>query len=69
MATAHARDAARTVAAAYQALARTHWCMAAMVLDVMTGGMRIVRTGAARIEMDLRLGGAHGAENECEADE
>ena len=67
MAAAHARDAARAVAAAHQALAWT-WRMGAM-LDDVARGMRIVRAIAAGIEMDLGLGAAHGAESQRERDE
>ena len=67
MAAAHARDAARAVAAAHQALARTRW-MGAMLYDVARC-VRIVRAIAAGIEMDLGLGAAHGAESQRECNE
>lgn len=60
VAAAHARDAARAVAATHEAW--THRAMRTMGIDVAHGRMRIVRAIAAGIEMDLRLGGADGAE-------
>lgn len=67
MAAAHARDAARAVAATHEA--RTHRAMRTMRIDVAHGRMRIVRAIAAGIEMDLRLGGADGAEYERDGGE
>lgn len=66
MATAHARNAARAVAAAYQALTRAGWMGTMLLLDRMSCRLWIVRAIAARIEMDLGLGGAHGTEDECD---
>jgi hypothetical protein len=43
--------------------------MRAMGIDVAHGRMRIVRAIAAGIEMDLRLGGADGAEDQRDGDE
>ena len=70
MSTAHARNAAGTVAATHKALARAHRRMRAMRrLDVASGRFRIVRPIAAGIEMNLGLGGAEGAENQRDCDE
>ena len=66
MATAHARDAARAVAAANQALTRARWMGAMLLLDRMSCRLWIVRSIAAGIEMDLGLGGADGTEDECD---
>ena len=65
MATAHARNAARAVAATHQALTRAHWRMGAMrLLDLVLSRMRIVRAIAAGIKINLGLGSAHGAEDQ-----
>lgn len=69
MPTAHARNPARAVTATYQALARAHWRMDALRLDVLPGRFRIVRAITTGIEMDLGLGGADGAENQRDCDE
>lgn len=68
MAAAQARDAARAVAAAHDALMRARRPMDALVL--LDGGLRrtrIFRAIAAGIEIDLGMGGTHGAENERRA--
>lgn len=64
MSAAHARDAARAVAAAYQAFTRARRVGALVPLDGVAGGLRIVRAVAAGVEMDLGLGGADGAEQQ-----
>ena len=65
MPTAHARNAARAVAATYQALTRAHCRMGAMLLlERMLRGTRVVRAIAAGIEIHLGLGGADGAEDQ-----
>jgi hypothetical protein len=69
VATAHAGNAARAVAATHEALARTYWRVGAMLLDRVAGRTRIVRAIAAGIEMDLGLGGAQGAEHQCDGNE
>jgi hypothetical protein len=69
MATAHACNAARTVAATHQVQSRAHRRMGAMLpFDVVVGGPWIVRAIAAGIEIDLGLGSAHGADGQrdCE---
>lgn len=61
--TAHARNAARTVAATHQALTG----MGAMLLvDLMPGRVRIVWTIAAGIEIHLGLGGTDRTEDQAE---
>lgn len=70
MAAAHARDAARAVAATHQALTWAFRSMAAMLLHFnVAGGVRIVWAIAAGIEMDLGLGGADRAKHQCDCDE
>ena len=69
MAAAHARDAARAVAAADQAFTWARRMGALVPLDGVAGGLRIVRAVAAGVEMDLGLGGAHGAEQQSNSNE
>jgi hypothetical protein len=69
MAAAHAGNAARTIAATDQALARAWRMGAVLLLHHMAGRVRIVRTIAAGIEMDLGLGGAHGTEHQRDGNE
>jgi hypothetical protein len=65
MATAHARNAARAVAATHQALTRAHRLMGAMLLlDVVLSRLRIFWAIAAGIEINLGVGCAHGAEDQ-----
>jgi hypothetical protein len=65
---AHACDAARAVAAAYQAFTRARRMGALVLRNGVAGSLRIVRTVAAGVEMDLGLGGAHGAEQQGDGD-
>jgi hypothetical protein len=69
MPAAKARKAARAVAAAHHALTRTRRMGALMPLDSVPGRLRIVRTIAAGIEVDLGLGSAQGAEGQRKGDE
>lgn len=69
MATAHARDAARAVAATDQALTRARWMGAMLLLHHVARSLWIVRSIAAGIEMYLGLGGADGTKNECDCNE
>ena len=64
MATAHARNAARAVAATHQALTRARRLMGTLLLDVVAGRLRIFRAIAAGIEIHLGVRSAHGAEDQ-----
>lgn len=65
MAAACRRRAMRAVAATHDWCAVAAWRMAAVIIDAVHGGAWIVRVGAAGIEVDLGLGGAHGAKRQC----
>ena len=65
MATAHARNAARAVAATHKALTRAHRRLGALLLlDLVLRRLRIFRAIAAGIEIHLGVGRAHGAEDQ-----
>lgn len=67
MTTAQPGDVPRSVGAAHRLLARTQGrANAVRALGVAPGRAKVVRAGAAGVEIDLRLGGADTAQDQGE---